>query len=67
MLVIDWKELPANSVNLTLMDLRGRTILQVENSPSKRAELDTSDLPQGVYLLEWDNGTQRETFKWIKQ
>ncbi|MEL6193615.1 MAG: T9SS-dependent M36 family metallopeptidase [Bacteroidota bacterium] len=67
MLVIDWKELPANSVNLTLMDLRGRTILQVENSPSKRAELDTSDLPQGVYLLEWDNGTNRETFKWIKQ
>lgn len=65
-LTVNWEELPDNEASLRLLDLRGKTVLQPGTVLGKRAEINTEDLPEGVYLLEWDNGTSRATFKWIK-
>ncbi len=56
---------PDQSGVLVMTDLLGRVVRQLDQSltsDSQQLQLDTSDLPQGTYLLKWQ-GNQSEAIK----
>ncbi|AXT63607.1 T9SS C-terminal target domain-containing protein [Aquimarina sp. AD10] len=51
---------------ITIIDLRGQTILKERTSASKNAQLDVSQLPKGMYFVQVQNGTSNFNLKILK-
>jgi Secretion system C-terminal sorting domain len=52
---------------LTIYHVEGKIVLQENISPTNgHYIIDTLGLPQGLYVVEWDNGKTKERLKWVK-
>lgn len=54
--------------DVRVFDLQGRGLLEKEGKGRRTLELSTSELPSGIYLLEFrsEDGRTREVWKWSK-
>jgi len=63
-LFIELKE--AGEVAVTLMDMSGR-ILSTYKGNNEKLTITTDHLSKGMYLLQFDNGTQKQSVRFLKQ
>ncbi len=60
------KNYAAENVGIQLFDVVGRSVKKQKVAAEATAQLDTNDLPKGVYFLECSNGKQHWTTKVVK-
>ncbi|MFN7422744.1 MAG: T9SS type A sorting domain-containing protein [Chitinophagales bacterium] len=57
----------SKKIELRVYNILGRRVIAKEYSHQENIELNTEDLPSGIYILELEFATGKEVFKFIKE